>query len=175
MLRIRRLSPRRGADRTRDVLLVVVLVAAVATAWFGWSWWSAAHDDALARARARETVLDVAGDAVRTLNTVDYRTAEQDIAAWKAVTAGNFGRELADSADDQVKQVKKAKTVAKASVREIAVTRLRPRKGLAHVMAVLDVSVHGKKQNEQHRHSMLQLELTETAKGWKISAVQAAS
>lgn len=167
-------AARSRQDRTRDVLLVVVLLAAIAAGWFGWSWWSAAHDDGLARAGTRDTVLREATQALVTLNTVNYRTAERDIGNWAEVSAGHFGKRLAEQRKAQIEQVKKAKTVATATVANAAVTELHMRKGTAHVMAVLDIRMRGEGKQQRARHSLLEVELTRAGHSWKVKAVQAA-
>ena len=165
---------RRKPDRARDSLVVLVLLAAVAAGWFGWSWWSAAHDDGLALARERDTVLRQAREALVTLNTLDYGTAKQDIGQWAKVTTGRFGTELADRRKDQLRQIKKSETVATATVASASVTELRPRKGSARVMAVLDIEMRSKDSESRSRHSLLEVELTDTEDGWKVTSVQAA-
>lgn len=161
-------------DRVRDALLLLVLVAAVAAGWFGWSWWSAAHDDDLVLARERDAVLQQAREALVTLNTVDYRTAKQDVGRWAKVTTGRFGKELVDRSEDQVRQVKESKTVTTATVANASVTELRPRRSSARVMVVLNIEVRSTDGEDRARHSLLEAELSKTEGGWKVTSVQAA-
>lgn len=160
--------------RAWSILVVLVVLAAGAAGWFGWSWWSAAHDDELALATKRDSVLREATQALDTLNTVDYRTAELDIGRWIEVSTGRFGKELADRKKEQIKQVKKAEMVATAKVVGAAVTELHPRKATARVMAVLDIQVRGKDKQGQPRHSLVEVTLTHIEQSWKIKSVQAA-
>lgn len=171
-----RLSPRDSPpDRVTIGLLVVVVLAAVAAGWSGWSWWQASHDQGLARAHARDAVVHDAREALVTLHTVDYRTAQADTDKWQTVTTDDYDSGLVAGDDDQRKQVKKSKTVSSAEVGDIAVTKLNSRRDTARVIATLRAEVRTGEQKPQQRHSMLQATLTDTKDGWKISGLQAAT
>src|SRR5699024_6100435 len=122
-------------------LVAVVVLAAIAAGWTGWSWWQAAHDSGLARARTRDAVLHDAREALATLHTLDYRTAQSDIDAWSSVTASDFDSDLVVAGDDKVKELKEAELVSSPEVRDIAVTELNGREHTARVMATLRTAV----------------------------------
>lgn len=165
---------RRRPDRLRDGLVLLVVVAALAAGWFGWSWYQAAHDDGLEFARMRDTVLREATEALDALNSVDYRTAKQDIKRWDRVSTGRFGQELASGWKAQVEQIRKAKIVAETTVVSAAVTALKPHDGRARVMAVLDIEVSHGGKSPQSRYSLVEATLTRTEQGWKVKGVQVA-
>lgn len=161
-------------DWVRDGLLGLSVVAVLTTAWFGWSWWSSAADERLAVARERDQVVQAGTQALVTLNTVDYRQAEEDIGAWLAVTTGQLGKDL--SADKQLEadKARQSKTVATATSRQVAVSELDTNAGTARLLAVLDVHVTTNTEAPADKRSRLTAELNRTDQGWKVNAVQAA-
>lgn len=163
-----------GADRVRTVLVSLVVVSAVAAGWFGWSWWQAEHDDGLAIAMQRDAVLHDATRALDILNTVDYRSAKQDVSRWLEVTVGRLGSELAGDKQQQIERVNKRKIVTTATVVRAAVTELHSRKETARVMAVLRIKVRDAKGEPQSRHSLIEAMVVHKEHTWKVKSVQAA-
>ena len=165
----------RKPDKLLWSLVAVVVLAAIAAGWTGWSWWQAAHDSGLARARTRDAVLHDAREALATLHTLDYRTAQQDIDAWSSVTASDFHSDLVVAGDDKVKELKEAELVSAPEVRDVAVTELNERQHTARVMATVRTEVSRAEHDTQQRHSLLRVRLTRERGEWKISGVQAAT
>lgn len=158
----------------RNVLLGLVLVTALAAGWFGWSWWSAAHDDDLDLARTRAAVVQAATDALVRLNTIDHRTAQADFDGWLRVSTGELGRSLSGDRKHELEQVRESQTVANATVATAAVTELDAHEGTARVIAVVDVEVSSNGQGPRPHRSLLDVQLGRTDAGWKVSGVQAA-
>jgi Mce-associated membrane protein len=142
-------------------------------AWFGWSWWSAAHDDGLAVARDRDGLLSAAGNALVVLNTIDYRTGSHDVDRWLQVTTGQLGRDLSGDRQTQLDRANSTKTIATATLDQAAVTRLDQTAGTAELIAVLTVRVSTGGGAPAAKLSRLTVEETRTGDGWKVSAVQA--
>lgn len=162
-------------DPVRTVLLALVVLAALAAGWFGFSWFSAAQDAELSYGRERDAVLQVAGEALATLHTVDYRTAGKDIDRWLRVTAGDLQGELDADRESQVKRARSTKTTSTAKLVQAAVTDLDAHGGTARVIAVLDVRLAragGKPATERRR---MNADLARAAGGWRVSGVEAAS
>lgn len=154
-------------------LIVAAVVSVLAAAWFGWSWWSAAHDDGLALARDRDAALSAAGSGLVVLNTIDYRTGAHDVDRWLQVTTGQLGRDLSGDRQTQLDRANSTKTIATATLDQAAVTRLDRTAGTAELIAVLTVRVSTGGGASAAKLSRLTVEETRTADGWKVSAVQA--
>ncbi|GAB3572159.1 hypothetical protein GCM10027445_28850 [Amycolatopsis endophytica] len=159
--------------RLPRVLGALAVVAVLAAAWFGWSWWQAATDDGLVRARDRDAVLAAAGDALVTLNTIDYRDGSAAIDRWLAVTSGQLGTSLSGDRQAQLDRATSAQIVATASVRQIAVVSLDG--DAAQVIAVLDVSIASGGGAPSPGRSQVLADVARADGAWKITSVQAAT
>ncbi|PXY19752.1 hypothetical protein BAY60_32930 [Prauserella muralis] len=157
------------------MLAAVAVVALLVAGWFGFSWWSAAHDDRLELARERDTVVADISAALVTLHTIDHRTARSDVDEWLRVTTGKLGEDLSKDRQLQLDRAAGTRTVASASVRELAVTELDRRLGTARLLAVLDVRLGTRDTQPAPSRSRLTVQAQRTGEGWKISAVQAVS
>lgn len=155
-------------------LTVGAVVALLAAAWFGWSWWSAAQDDGLARGREREAVLVAASGQLEVLNTIDYRSGAHDVDRWLGVTTGRLGKDLTGDRQIQIDRANTSKTVATAKLKQAAVTELDAVAGTARLMAVLDVEVSTGGGTAAPKVSRLTVDYQRVEDGWKVSAVQAA-
>jgi Mce-associated membrane protein len=165
--------PARPAGSSRRPLLAAALAlvaaAAVAAAWTGWSWYSAAHDDNAAFARSRDTVLASGEQAVQNMNTLDHADLGHGLDVWEESTTGDLHTQLVQGRADFEKQVQQAQTVSTAKVLSGAVTELDTRTGKASVMVALQITVKAPKSKPSVKESRLLGELTRTAAGWKLS------
>ncbi|WP_370942935.1 hypothetical protein AB5J62_28150 [Amycolatopsis sp. cg5] len=157
------------------LLVVLTALAVLAAGWFGWSWWSAAHDDGVSLARDRDAVLSAASTELVVLNTIDHRTAAADVDKWIAATTGRLGKDLADDRQVQVDRAASTQAVASAVLKQAAVTEVNPAAGTARVIAVLDVLVGTGGAAPAPNVSRLNVDLERTTAGWKVSAIQAAA
>jgi Mce-associated membrane protein len=160
-------------DRVRDGLAALTVLALFVAGWFGYSWWNAAHDGALSLARDRDAALDVASVGLVVLNTFDYRTGDQDMDRWLAVTTGPLAQELTSDRKTQLDQANATKTIASATLRQAAVTELNSFAGTAKLIAVLDVRLSTEGAATAPAVNRLNVDLARTGQGWKVSAVQA--
>ncbi|GAB3481435.1 hypothetical protein [Amycolatopsis cihanbeyliensis] len=163
-----------SSGRLPKVLAGLVAVAVLAAGWFGWAWWSAAHDEGLAVARARDTVRAAVVHGLVTLNTIDHRHAERDVEEWIRVTTGRLHEDLSGDRQLQLDRAAGTRAVSSARVLRSAVTELDRAEGTARLIAVLEVTVRTEKQPDQRRRSRLIAEAKRTEGGWKVSTVQAA-
>ena len=154
------------------VLVVAAVLAVLAAAFSGWSWWRAASDDSSARGRERDAVLAAAGPELVTLNTIDYRNAGADVDRWIAATTGQYGKDLAGDRQLQIDRASSARTVSSASLVQAAVTEISD--GTARLLAVLDVRVSTGGAAVTPRLNRLTVDVSRASDGWKISGVQAA-
>lgn len=157
------------------LLVVLTALAVLAAGWFGWSWWSAAHDDGTSLAHDRDAVLEAASADLVVLNTIDHRTAAADVDKWISVTTGRLGKDLADDRQVQLDRAVSTQTIASASLKQAAVTELNPAAGTARVIAVVDVLVATGGAPAAPNISRLNVDLSRTEAGWKVSAIQAAA
>jgi Mce-associated membrane protein len=155
------------------LLGVVAALAVLAAAWFGWSWWSAAHDDSLARGRDRDAVLAAASTELVALNTIDYRTGAADVDRWIDAATGQYGHDLAGDRQLQIDRATSTKTVSTASLVQAAVTELDPAAGTARLIAVLDVRVGTAGAAPVPKQSRLTVDFARVGDAWKVGAVQA--
>lgn len=162
-------------DPVLTALVGLVVVAALAAGWFGFAWLNAAGDSGLSYGRERDTVLQAAADGLATLHSVDHRTAARDIGRWQTVTVGELRADLDADRSDQVKQVRKTKTVATAKVVRAAVTDLDDLRGTSRVIAVLDVRLARSGRDPSTDRRRMNVELLRGPKGWRISSVEAAA
>ncbi|MEC3973943.1 hypothetical protein [Amycolatopsis sp. H20-H5] len=155
-------------------LIALAVVSVAAAAWFGWSWWRAAHDEASSRGRERDAVVAAASDELVVLNTLDYRAGARDVDRWIAATAGQLGQDLTGDRQSQLDRATSTKTIATAELKQAAVTELDPNAGTARLMAVLDVRVSTGGGAPAPNVSRLTVDLRRGEGGWKVTAVQAA-
>ncbi|MEV6875068.1 hypothetical protein [Amycolatopsis sp. NPDC051128] len=155
-------------------LVVAAVLAVLAAAFSGWTWWRAASDDSAARGRERDAVLAAAGPALVTLNTIDYRSAGADVDRWIAATTGQYGTDLSGDRQLQIDRAGTARTVSSASLVQAAVTEIDVDAGSARLLAVLDVRVSTAGSAAVPRMNRLTVDLQRSANGWKVAGVQAA-
>ncbi|MBB4684942.1 hypothetical protein [Amycolatopsis jiangsuensis] len=155
------------------LLWVLSVVGVLAAAWFGWSWWQAAHDDGFARGRDRDAVLAAAGTELVTLNTVDYHSGAADVDRWIAATTGQYGKDLAGDRQLQIQRATSTKTVSTASLVQAAVTDLDPAAGTARLIAVLDVRVSTGGGAATAKQARLSVDFAREGEAWKVGGVQA--
>jgi Mce-associated membrane protein len=164
-----RSHPRVERDLLRAVALALVLAAAVAAVWTGWSWYAAAHDDDAAFAKTRDTVLSAGEQAVQNMNTLDHADVAHGLDVWESSSTGDLHTQLVQGRADFEKQVRQAQTVSIAKVLSGAVTELDTRTGKASVMVALRITVDAPKSKPSVKESRMLGELTRTAAGWKLS------
>ena len=146
-------------------------LAAVCAAWFGRSWYQAAHDDSLAYSRDRDTVLRAAEQGVQNLNTLDYRKVDQGLTAWENSSTGDLRQELVSGRAQFSTQVRQAKTITSARILDGAVTELDDHAGKASVIVAVQITVTPPTGTPATKQSRMRAQLTRTASGWKLSAL----
>ncbi|MCS0637973.1 hypothetical protein NX801_20405 [Streptomyces sp. LP05-1] len=149
----------------------LALLAAGGAGWGGWSWYTAAHDEAAAHSVTRDEVLAAGEQAVQNMNTLDHRDVAAGLRAWQQSSTGELLKQLTDGRDRFERQIREAKTVTTAKVLSGAVTELDTRAGRASVMVALRVTVTPPKGKPAAKESRMLGELTRTPGGWKLSAL----
>jgi Mce-associated membrane protein len=153
-------------QRTATALLVL---AALFSAWAGWSWYAAAHDDSRAYSRTRDEVLQAGEQGVQNLNTLDYRSLGPGLKTWQDSTAGDLHQQITQGRAAFEQQVTKARTITRARILDAAVAELDERSGKARVLVAVEITVTPPDGDPAARQSRLVGELTRTSGGWKLS------
>jgi Mce-associated membrane protein len=154
------------------VLAVIALLAVLGTGWAGWNWWQSAHSDDVVYGQTRNLVLTTASDQIKTLNTVDYRKAEDDLTQWQRVTTGDLLTQLTNQHDSDVNATKSQKTVSTARIVDAAVDAVDTRAGTATVLVAIEVTISQAGSQPSVRKSRVDAVLSRTEDGWKTGTVQ---
>jgi Mce-associated membrane protein len=160
-----------GPGGRRTAALVLAVVAALVAAWFGWSWYGAAHDESLRYSQTRDEVLRAGEQAVQNLNTLDYRNLNQGLKLWQDSTTSELYREIVQGRAGFERALREGKTITSAKVLEAAVTELDVHAGKASVIVGIQITVTPPKGNPAIKKPRLMGELTRTSTGWKLSAL----
>jgi Mce-associated membrane protein len=161
-----------GGDRApvvRRVLVIAVVLAAVAAAVSGALWAFAATSGSLAMARDRDAVLADARQAAINLNTLDYRNVAAGLDLWQQSSTGQVLAEFQQNRDQYAKLVQESRRTTVATVPDAAVTELDEHAGVARVLVAVDVTVTPEGQAPAVTRQRLQMEMTRTPAGWKVS------
>ncbi|MFI9382665.1 hypothetical protein [Kutzneria sp. NPDC052558] len=156
---------------TRALSLLAVL-AVLGAAWSGWTWWQSSHSSDVVYAQTRDLVLATASSQIATLNSVDYRRADEDLTQWQRVTTGNLLTQLTNQHDSDVTATKSQKTKSSAKILSAAVSTLDTRAGSATVLVAVEVTISQADGQPSVRKSRVDAVLTRTADGWKTATVQ---
>ncbi|MFC5748183.1 hypothetical protein [Actinomadura rugatobispora] len=155
----------------RTVALALTVVAALCAAWFGWSWYGAAHDESLHYSSARDEALHAGEQAIQNLNTLDYRSLDEGLKVWQDSSTSQLYREIVQGRPQFEQAVRKAQTITSAKVLDAAVTELDQHAGKASVLVALQVTVTPPKGEPTVKKTRLMGQLTRTSTGWKLSAL----
>jgi len=149
----------------------LAIVAMACAAWFGWSWYHAAHSTSLGYAKTRDVVLSAAEQGVLNFNTLDYRNASQGLRLWLSSSTGTLHSELAQDLSQEVTLVQQRKTITSAKILDAAVTQLDTSSGTASVMVAVSVTITPASSSPYTEQESEIGQLTDTASGWKLSAL----
>ncbi|MDJ1137570.1 hypothetical protein NMN56_037585 [Streptomyces iconiensis] len=152
--------------------MALAVAAVCCAAWAGWSWYGAAHDDSLGYATTRDKVLAAGEQSVQNLNTLDHRRLSSGLEAWEESTTGALRGQLKKGRGQFEKQIRAAKTVTSAKILSSAVAELDERAGKAGVLVAVRTTVSAPKEKPATKQTRMRGELTRTADGWKLSALE---
>jgi len=151
------------------VLAVLAALAALAALFFGVRWGLAATNDSFELAQARDTVLLDARQAAINLNTLDNAHVEAGLDLWEQSSTGTVLEEFRTNREQYAKFVAESRRTTAASVTDAAVAELDVRAGIARVLVGVDVQVRPEGAEPVLTRQRLQLEMTRTDRGWKVS------
>ncbi|GLZ05758.1 hypothetical protein Acsp03_32240 [Actinomadura sp. NBRC 104412] len=164
-------EPEEQPTSRRTAALVLAVLALLSAAWFGWSWYGAAHDESLRFSETRDEVLRAGEQAVLNLNTLDYRDLNTGLKLWQDSSTSELYQQIVQGRAAFEREVKKAKTITSAKVLDAAVTELDQHAGKASVIVGVQITVTPPKGEPVVKKTRLMGELTRTATGWKLSAL----
>jgi Mce-associated membrane protein len=153
------------------VAAALTVAAAVAAAWFGWSWYSADHSGSLAADQTRDTMLQAADQAVINFNTLDYRSPQTGLQLWLASSTGTLHSQISQAMSTEVQTIQQRKTITTARILDAAVTQLDTDAGTATVILAVDVTVTESGASPFSRQESEVGQLTDTSAGWKLSGL----
>jgi Mce-associated membrane protein len=153
------------------VAAILALVAAGCAAWFGSSWYRAAHSGSLADSRTRDAVLQAAEQGVLNFNTLNYHHAAQGLELWLSSSTGTLHTQLAQSLQEETQLVEQRKTITTARILDGAVTQMDTAGGTASFMVAVDVTVTPASGSPFTESESEVGQLNDTASGWKLSAL----
>jgi Mce-associated membrane protein len=129
-------------------------------------------DDDLAFGRARGEVAEAARTAVVVMNTLDYRTIDDDLENWANVTTGALHDEIANLSDDNRQRIVDAKSVTTAEVRAAAVRELDDQSGQATVLVSVTTTVQTGDAEPADRYQRMRATLARADDGWKLDGLE---
>jgi Mce-associated membrane protein len=162
-------------DRLRQAALALFAVAAVCAGWFGWSWYSAATDDAVRYAHVRDEVLRSGSQAIQNMNTLSFRTVDNDVRLWEDSTTAQLYQQIVQGRAKFTEEIVKARSTTTAKILDAALTDLDPDAGQARILAAVQITVLPEQGEPVVKKSRLVGELTRTSSGWKLSALSQAA
>ncbi|MGH3567470.1 MAG: hypothetical protein ACRDRH_15830 [Pseudonocardia sp.] len=151
------------------VIAALAALAALAAIAFGVRWGLAATDDSVELARARDTVLLDARQAAINLNTLDAGNVEAGLDLWEQSSTGTALEEFRTNREQYATFVAESRRTTQASVTDAAVAELDVRAGIARVLVGVDVQVRPEGAEPVLTRQRLQVEMTRTEQGWKVS------
>lgn len=168
LLRIRRRGPLGVAT---IVVAALALVAGGMAAWFGLSWFRAAHNDAITLGIVRDAALQDAQQAAINVNTLDHRRVQSGFELWEQSATGAALEEFRTNHDAYVRTVTASKTISTARARDAAVAELDDRAGTALVLVGVDVTYTREQREPSCVRQRLLLNMKRTPDGWKVEKI----
>lgn len=162
---------RRGRSPVLLGAIALAVAAAAVAVYFAIAWISAAGDDSLGRAKARDEVDRVARQAIITFHTLDYHKVDEGLDRWMNASTGQLHDEVLGRKASSKQAIETAKTVTAANVLSLAVTELNEFDGKATVIAAVEVTVTPDGKQPEKKYMRIQGALERTGDGWKLSGI----
>lgn len=135
----------------------------------------AAADAAETRAAAaRDAALADGCTAVEVFNTLDYRTADEDLDRWESMATGDLLTELRENHDRSRTRIEQARSATTATVLDAALAEFDEAAGTARLLAAVSVKVTVDGQAPTEKRTRVTVSLERDGDGWKASALSIA-
>lgn len=154
----------------RWLLLALALVIGASGAW---AWRSAATNDELARAEARDSVLVAAERTIETLTTLDYREVDAGIREWADASTGTLADQLAGIGRSDRRLLADQQKISTGEVVRAAVVDLD--QATATVIAAVEVTVVDDADPQAEpvvKRNRYTADLTKVQGEWKLESLQ---
>lgn len=153
------------------VVGALATLACVVAAWFGLSWFRAAHDESIRLGIVRDTALQDAQQAAINVNTLDHHRVRSGFELWEQSATGAALEEFRSHRDAYVRTVTDSKTSSTARVGDAAVAELDDRAGTASVLVGVDVTYLPEQREPSCVRQRLVLGMKRTPDGWKVDKI----
>lgn len=128
-----------------------------------------AGDDAFNTTRT--DALEFALHAIEVMNTLDYRTIDEDLAAWADVSTGALHDEVVGVDAGLRESILESESVSTAEVLASALRELDDRAGTAVVLAAVRIDVTLADQPPTQKWQRLETRLVRTESGWRMAEI----
>jgi Mce-associated membrane protein len=129
------------------------------------------EDDTLETRTARDEALEAGRSGAVTMNTLDYRDIDADLAEWARVTTGALHDQVVDGRAQSRKSVVDARSVTEATALSSAVEEVDEQAGTATVLVAVRVDVTLGDEEPSERFVRLEVTLLRTEDGWKLDGI----
>ncbi len=168
-------GPPEGRRRVLDALTLLVAAALMVSGLVAWT--RAATADDLEPSATRDAALVAAKRGIATMNTLDYRTLEEGLASWKAVTTGVLHDQLGQVTDEERQLLADQRKISTGRVVDAAVLDLGTDPGheTATVIAAVEVEVRdgGSSTAEPTvKRNRFSADLVRVGGVWKLESLQ---
>lgn len=162
-------APDAAPSRRGRALQLAAAVAALAAVVFGVLWLTTLLSGGRTLAEERDDVLVAARQAAISLNTLDFHDVDGGLDRWEQTSTGAVLDEFRTNRAQYAQFVGESKRTTAATVSDAAVSELNEQAGIARVLVGVDVQVTPDGQQPITTRQRLQLEMTKTDDGWKVS------
>ncbi|EHY90631.1 hypothetical protein ACQPZU_04945 [Saccharomonospora azurea] len=164
---------RRGVTRALTGLgIAAVVAAAVFAVWGGLAWLSAATDDGLDAADARDDALRQGRDRVAELTTMDHTDVDEGVRRWLSATTGALHSELKNTDPATLTAVEQAGTVATGTVLHAALSEFDPTRGRATLLASVEITNARDGAEPTYTRTRYRAQLRHTDDDWKVESFE---
>ncbi|RBM24391.1 hypothetical protein DI005_00460 [Prauserella sp. PE36] len=159
------------ADRVTAGLVAAVAAATAFASWGGYTWLSAAGNEAVTAGAVREEVLRAGREHVAQVTTLDYHDVDAGIDRWLAVSTGPLRDELAATGEQTRQTLRQGRTVATGEVLDAAVAELDVDGGTARMLVSVEITSAREGTEPATTRNRFSAQLRRTDGGWKLSAL----
>lgn len=126
-----------GRGRWSRIALLVASALVMASGLF--AWWQASGDERADRAESRDAALIAGKQYIATMQTLDYRSVDKGVKAWKKITTGTLNDQIKAIGSEDRALLVDQKKISTGKVVDAAVIDLG--KTTATVIAAVEITV----------------------------------
>lgn len=123
-------------------------------------------------AATRDEAIEDGTEAAETLNTLDYKTAEESLKRWESVTTGELHEEIVDAGKAYEAQVANAKTTSEGKVQSAALAELDAEEGTGRLLVAMRIEITRDGAEPTTKFTRISVTIEKTKDGWKASDVE---